>query len=159
MSPFSFVHGFSLVFQIWTSCLQSRCPEASWSCCTAPWDTVTGAASPCLRSSTPSSFPWERHQWQGCTRGNHACGHQGGSVGRVEDTRKSAVESAAWKGPRVLPAIQLNETSAHFQYHKKTGFPFITFLVLWRMVLLYMLFRVAHSLEKCFPAVPLFTIV
>ena len=42
----------------------------------------------------------------------------------------------------MLPAIQLNETSAHFQYNKKTGFPFITFLVLWRMVLLYMYFNI-----------------
>ena len=69
MSHFLFVYDFSLVFQIWTFCLQSRYPEVSWSCCTAPWGTVTGAASPCLRLSTPSSFPWERRQWQGCTRG------------------------------------------------------------------------------------------
>lgn len=69
-----------------------------------------------------------------------------GTWGRVEDTHKSVGKSAALKGHRMLAAIQLNETNAHFQYHKKTGFLFITFLVLYRTVLLYMLFRVAHSL-------------
>lgn len=64
----------------------------------------------------------------------------------VEAMRGSIVKSSALKVHRVLPEIQLNETKAHFQHHKKTGLPFITFLVVYRTVLLYVLFRVAYSL-------------
>lgn len=59
---------------------------------------------------------------------------------------ESIVKSAAVKVHRVLPEIQLNETKAHSQHHEKTGLPFITFLIIYRTVLLYILFRVAHSL-------------
>lgn len=64
----------------------------------------------------------------------------------VEAMHESIVEPAAVKVHRVLPEIQLNETKAHVRHHEKTGLPFITFLIIYRTVLLYILFRVAHSL-------------
>lgn len=55
----------------------------------------------------------------------------------VEAVHESIVKSAAVKVRTVLPEIQLNDTKAHFQHHEKTGLPFITFLILYRTVLLY----------------------
>ena len=68
----------------------------------------------------------------------------------VEAMQGSIVKSAALKVPRVLPEIQLKETKAHSQHHKKTGLPSITFLAVYRRVLLHMFFRVAHSLPGAF---------